>query len=175
MDIKPSRRSVMTGIGATIAASAIAPARTSAKEDPGGLAYRSAGELMKMLLDREVSSRELVDGAIARIEALDPKINAVVVRDFDRARKAADDADAALARGERRPLLGLPMTGQGAVQYRRPADHLGLSQVQGLEARFRCACRAAAQSSRRNHCRQDECAGEFDGLAEFQRGLRHHQ
>jgi amidase len=32
------------------------------------------------------------------------------VRDFDRARIAADMADAALARGERRPLLGLPMT-----------------------------------------------------------------
>ena len=33
-----------------------------------------------------------------------------MVRDFDRARDAADAADAALARGERRPLLGLPMT-----------------------------------------------------------------
>src|SRR5262249_43491495 len=36
--------------------------------------------------------------------------NAVVVRDFDQARAAAKAADAALARGERRPLLGLPMT-----------------------------------------------------------------
>jgi amidase len=33
-----------------------------------------------------------------------------VVRDFDRARQAAIAADQALARGERRPLLGLPMT-----------------------------------------------------------------
>ena len=33
-----------------------------------------------------------------------------MVRDFDRARQAADAADAALGRGERRPLLGLPMT-----------------------------------------------------------------
>ena len=32
------------------------------------------------------------------------------MRDFDRARVAADAADAALGRGERRPLLGLPMT-----------------------------------------------------------------
>ena len=37
-------------------------------------------------------------------------INAVVVRDFDRARTAAKAADTALARGERGPLLGLPMT-----------------------------------------------------------------
>jgi amidase len=72
--------------------------------------YRTAGELLQALASRRISSRELVDGAISRIEALDQKINAVVVRDFDRARAAADDADAALARGEHRPLLGLPMT-----------------------------------------------------------------
>jgi amidase len=74
------------------------------------LAYSGAGELMKALAEGKVSSRELVDAAIARIEALDPKINAVVVRDFDRARAAAEAADSALAKGERRPLLGLPIT-----------------------------------------------------------------
>lgn len=74
------------------------------------LAYRPASELVRALANQEVSARELVDAAIARIEALDPKINAVVVRDFDRARQAANDADAALSRGERRRLLGLPMT-----------------------------------------------------------------
>ena len=79
-----------------------------AKGDPAGLAYRTAGELIQALASREISSRELVDGAIARIEALDQKINAVVVRDFDRARAIAEDADSALARGERRPLLEDP-------------------------------------------------------------------
>ena len=110
MEIKPSRRSVMAGIGAAAAASALAPPGAFAKEDPAGLAYRTASELVRALAERRISSRELVDAAIARIEALDSKINAVVVRDFDRARKAADDADVALAKGERRPLLGLPMT-----------------------------------------------------------------
>ena len=110
MEFSPSRRSVMTGIGATVAVSAMAPVSTFAKEEPSGLAYRNAGELVKALVDRKVSSRELVDAAISRIEALDGKINAVVVRDFDRARAAADAADAALAKDERRPLLGLPMT-----------------------------------------------------------------
>ena len=51
-----------------------------------------------------------MDAAITRIEALDAKINAVVVRDFDRARAAAATADAALAKGERWPLLGVPIT-----------------------------------------------------------------
>ena len=59
-----------------------------------------------------MSARELCDAAIARIEALDPKINAVVERDFDRARDAASAADLALARGDGgcRSLLGIPMT-----------------------------------------------------------------
>jgi amidase len=88
----------------------VAPAKAVAAADQAEPAYRSAGELVQALASRQVSSRELVDAAIARIEALDPKINAVVVRDFDRARAAADAADAALGRGERQPLLGLPMT-----------------------------------------------------------------
>jgi amidase len=67
----------------------------------------AAGELVEALAKRQVSSRELVDSAIARIEAPDSKINAVVVRDFDRARAAVAAAEAALAKGER---LGVPIT-----------------------------------------------------------------
>jgi amidase len=100
----------MAGVGAAATVGALAPRGAVARENPAGLAYRTAAELVKALADREISARELLDAAIARIEALDPKINAVVVRDFDRAREAAAAADAALWRGERRPLLGLPMT-----------------------------------------------------------------
>ncbi|HEX4713088.1 amidase family protein [Phenylobacterium sp.] len=70
----------------------------------------SATDLVAALAARRVGALELAEEAIARIEARDTAINAVVVRDFDRAREAARAADAALARGERRPLLGLPMT-----------------------------------------------------------------
>src|ERR1700693_1986455 len=108
MEISLSRRSFMAAIGATSVASTLDPRNAVARDDD--LAYRPASALVQALANREVSARELVDAAIARIEALDLKINAVVVRDFDRARVAADAADAALGRGERRPLLGLPMT-----------------------------------------------------------------
>lgn len=74
------------------------------------LADASAGELVDALTKGQASALELAEAAIARIEARDGPINAVVVRDFDRAREAARAADAALARGERRPLLGVPMT-----------------------------------------------------------------
>src|SRR5690349_11584111 len=70
----------------------------------------SATELVDALAAKKVGALELTEEAIARIEARDGPVNAVVVRDFDRAREQARAADAALARGERRPLLGLPMT-----------------------------------------------------------------
>jgi amidase len=110
MEREPSRRSFIAAVGAAAAATALAPTEARAGPDQAGSAYRTASELASALADRQVSSRELVDSAITRIEALDPKMNAVVVRDFDRARAAADAADAALGRGDRRPLLGLPMT-----------------------------------------------------------------
>ena len=50
------------------------------------------------------------EAAIARIEALNPAVNAVIVKDYDVARADAKAADEAIARGERRPLLGVPMT-----------------------------------------------------------------
>lgn len=73
-------------------------------------ATASASELVEALAQRRVSALELADAAIARIETRDAVLNAVVVRDFDRARETARAADAALARGERAPLLGVPMT-----------------------------------------------------------------
>jgi len=74
------------------------------------LDYRSARDLVADLAAGRVSSLALTERAIARIEELDGRFNAVVVRDFARARAAAAEADAALARGERRPFLGLPIT-----------------------------------------------------------------
>jgi amidase len=72
--------------------------------------YKGATELSTALAAKKVSAVELAQDAIGRIERHDGKINAVCVRDFDRALSAARDADAALARGENRPLLGLPVT-----------------------------------------------------------------
>jgi amidase len=70
----------------------------------------SATRIVQALAQREVSARQLCDEAIHRIEQGDGAVNAVVVRDFERAREQAGAADEALARGERKPLLGLPMT-----------------------------------------------------------------
>jgi len=86
-----------------------AAAQQSASAPGSDWAYLTAAELIDALRAAKISALELTDQAIARIEALDKSLNAVVVRDFDRARDAAKAAEAALARGERRPLLGIPM------------------------------------------------------------------
>jgi amidase len=72
--------------------------------------YCTITALVEGLRSRRISAAEVVDHTIARVEALDSDVNAVVVRDFERAREAAKASEAALARGERRPLLGVPMT-----------------------------------------------------------------
>ena len=72
--------------------------------------FKSAVELAAALAAKQVSAVELAQDAIDRIERLDGRINAICVRDFERALDAARAADAARGRGETRPLLGIPMT-----------------------------------------------------------------
>jgi amidase len=72
--------------------------------------FKTAVECSAALAARRISAVELAQDAIGRIERYDARINAVCVRDFERGLAAARDADAALARGETKPLLGLPLT-----------------------------------------------------------------
>src|SRR3954454_10353980 len=72
--------------------------------------FRSAVELSAALAAKKVSAVELAQDAISRIERHDAKVNAVCVRDFERGLTAARAADAELARGVTKPLLGIPMT-----------------------------------------------------------------
>ena len=115
MKIEPHRRDLLVG-AAAMATAAVLPQYAARAEPATGstissdLAYRNATDLVKALAAKQISSVELTDFAIARIITLDKRINAVVVRDFDRAREAAKMADNALARGDKRPFLGLPIT-----------------------------------------------------------------
>ncbi len=97
---------------------------------------------------RALSPRELLESCIARIEAVDPAVNAMVARDFDRARAAALQAEAAvMAGGTLGALHGLPVgikdleataglvTTQGSVIFR---DHVP-TEDEGTVARLRAA------------------------------------
>jgi amidase len=84
--------------------------RFVASDGGAHMSFSTATALVAALHSRRLSAMEALDQSIARIQEHDGGLNAVVVRDFDRARSAASAADADLARGERRPLLGVPMT-----------------------------------------------------------------
>ncbi len=64
----------------------------------------------RLIGQKQLAPSELLDSCIARIEAIDPAVNAMPARDFDRARAAARDADIAVTRGNPLPALhGLPI------------------------------------------------------------------
>ena len=69
----------------------------------------TASQLAAGLRKKTFSATELCDAHIDRIERLDSQVNAVVVRDFDRARAEARQADVAISRGEFKALTGIPI------------------------------------------------------------------
>ena len=70
----------------------------------------SAVEARALIGEKKLSATELLESCIARIEAVDHAVNAMVARDYGRARAAAKEADAAVARGDALPALhGLPI------------------------------------------------------------------
>jgi len=91
------------------------------------LPFRSAVELAADIRAKRIACRELLDLYLQRIERYNPGINAVVVTDIAGARRRADAADAALARGESwGPLHGVPMT------VKESFDVAGLPTTWGL-------------------------------------------
>ena len=76
----------------------------------------SARDLARLIASGALSPVDLVDATLARIDALNPSLNAFVAIDADRARRAARDAAEALARGDRLgPLHGVPVSIKSAV------------------------------------------------------------
>ncbi len=97
---------------------------------PEKLVETSAGELAGMISAGELTSREIVEAHIRRIEAVNPTINAVVVPLFEKALEQAAAADAALARGERLgPLHGVPVTVKESYDLVGTPTTLGLPSL----------------------------------------------
>lgn len=92
------------------------------------LAKAGARETAEAVRAGTISALEAADAAIARIEAVDGAINAVVVRDFERARAAAKAVDASRMPGDMRRLLGVPMT------VKESNDVAGLPSTWGFES-----------------------------------------
>ena len=80
-----------------------------AEESQRPVELRSATALLHLLRERKLGAVELLDLLLARIERLNPRLNAVVARDIDGARRQARAADDLPAERAAR-LHGLPMT-----------------------------------------------------------------
>src|SRR5438094_8710155 len=72
--------------------------------------FWSANDAAGALRARKISSRELTEALLARIEELNPALNAVVELRGDAALAEASAADEAISRGVAGPLQGVPMT-----------------------------------------------------------------
>ncbi len=75
------------------------------------VAAASAAALARAIRSKQLSSREAVEACLARIERVNPALNAVVALRADEALRDADAADAASAHGDTLgPLHGVPIT-----------------------------------------------------------------
>ncbi|MDP9097065.1 MAG: amidase family protein, partial [Pseudomonadota bacterium] len=110
----------------------------------------TAVDARRLIGVKRLSPVELLESCIARIDAIDPAVNAIPARDFDRARAAAITAEAAVMRGDKLPPLhGLPIVikdledaeglvnSQGSPIYAndvRPADQRSVAAIRAAGA-----------------------------------------
>lgn len=79
------------------------------------LTYSDATKLAELIRTKEVSPVEVVQAHLNRIEALNPKLNAIVTV-ADDALRSAKAAEAAVMAGEKlAPLHGVPFTAKDSI------------------------------------------------------------
>src|SRR4051794_41378930 len=96
--------------------------------DADDLAWSGLARQAELVAAGEVSPAELLDVALARIERLDPDLNAFRRVFADEARAAAREAEERRARGDDAPLLGVP------VALKDNVDVAGHVTTQGTDA-----------------------------------------
>ena len=95
----------------------------------------TATDLAARIRSRAVSAREAADAALARLDAANPSLNAVVAHRPDAVRARAAAIDAAIARGEDPgPLAGVPVTVKVNIDQAGFATTNGLLQQKDLVA-----------------------------------------
>jgi aspartyl-tRNA(Asn)/glutamyl-tRNA(Gln) amidotransferase subunit A len=88
----------------------------SSVKEADAICYKDATELASLIRTKQLSSREIVQAHLNRIEAINPKVNAIVTLLAEDALKGADAADKAVRNGvDLGPLHGVPFTIKDAI------------------------------------------------------------
>ncbi|HWH95478.1 MAG TPA: amidase [Baekduia sp.] len=103
--------------------------------DATTLAFAGAAEQARLIRAGEVSSREVVEATLTRIEWINPQINAYRVVLAERALLEADQADGRRKGGDARPLLGVPVAIKDDVDVAGEATAWGTAAHAGPVAR----------------------------------------
>jgi amidase len=90
----------------------------------------SAAELAALVKSKKVSAHEAANANLARLDAVNPKINAVIDHRPEEVLKQAAEVDAKIARGEEvGPLAGVPVTVKVNIDQEGFATTNGLKQL----------------------------------------------
>ena len=98
------------------------------------LLERSARELAAAIRSRELSSREVVEAHIERLQAVQPAYRPLAADRFEAARAEADAADRRAADGAELPLLGVPITVKESICLAGMPNSAGLVARRDLRA-----------------------------------------
>jgi amidase len=102
--------------------------------DAAELAYLGIARQAELVRAGEVSSRELVELYLERIERLDPRLNSFRTVMVDSALAEADRADARRSAGEELPLLGVPVAIKDGVDVAGEVTTHGTDAVEAPAA-----------------------------------------
>ncbi|PAV83934.1 hypothetical protein WR25_02121 isoform B [Diploscapter pachys] len=104
----------------------------------------SATQAAKLISQKEITSRQLIDAYIRRIEQINPIINAMVVNFFDDARAEADEADRTIENlsgdevkelFQKKPLLGVPFTVKDAFEIEDVVVTCGVYNMKDVKSK----------------------------------------
>ena len=129
------------------------------------LPFRSATELVAAIRGKEISSTELAECYLDRIEAVNPGLGAVVTVAAERACPEAGEAGRRLARGEEAgPLHGLPVTVKDRLETAGMPATCGARELAGYVAGHDAEAVGRLRRAGADHRRQDKLAGVGTGL-----------
>ena len=96
----------------------------------------SAAELAALVKSKKVSAKEAAAANLARLDAVNPKLNAVIDHRPEEVLKQAAEVDAKIARGEEvGPLGGVPVTVKVNIDQEGFANTNGLKQQRDVIAK----------------------------------------